>query len=115
MAYRLGYNAPGTGQYFAPEHIDMVEIGTYSEIYRFDPLTIAFDAGAGVQRSQLFGEEPGGMTPSLRFGGQVSLPLAQYIELNAEVDYYKSQLSTVTTSASWSSLAGGVSLRVLIN
>ena len=114
LGYRLGYEHASSGQYFAPQHVDMIEVGTYTEIYRFDPLTIAFDAGAGIQRAQLFGEEAGGITPALRFWGQVTLPISAYLELNSEVDYYKSQLSTVTTSARWSSLAGGLSLRLLI-
>ena len=114
LGYRLGYERASSGQYFAPQHVDMIELGTYTEIYRFDPLTIAFDAGAGVQRAQLFGEAAGEITPALRFWGQASVPLTPFVELNAEIDYYKSQLNTVTTNASWSSLAGGVSLRWLI-
>lgn len=113
-AYRLQYDHPSTGQYFAPEYVDVLELGTYAEIYRFDPLTIAVDAGVGAQRAKNFYEPVGEISPAARIWTLASLALSRYLELNGEVDYYRSQLSTVTTGASWSSLSGGVSLRWLI-
>jgi hypothetical protein len=113
--YRLQYEDAGSGKYFAPEYVDVLELGTYAEIYRFDPLTIAFDAGVGAQRAKPFGQPEGEVKPSYRLWAQVSLPMARYVDLNGEIDYYKSQLSTVATSAGWSSFAGGISLRWLIN
>ena len=113
--YRLSYNEPSTSGYFAPEHVDQLEVASYAEIYRFDPITIAIDAGVGVQRAKLFTQPPGGVTPAARFWGMLSAPLAEKVELNLEVDAYKSQLSTVATSASWSSMAAGLSLRLLID
>jgi hypothetical protein len=114
-AYRLSYAEPASGGYFAPERVDQLELGTYIELYRFDPLTIALDAGVGVQRAKLFAQPVGGVSPSARFWGMLSAPLAERLELNIEVDAYKSQLSTVATSESWSSIAGGLSLRWLID
>ena len=114
-AYRMGYEHEGSGNYFAPEFVDILELSSYTEIYRFDPVTIAFDAGVGVQRAKVFHENVGGITPAARFWGQVSIPLSQYLEIGAEIDAYKSQLSTVATSASWSSVSGGLSLRWLIS
>ncbi len=113
--YRLQYEQAGNGQYFAPEHIDVLELGTYAEIYRFDPLTIAVDAGIGAQRAKAFGQPEGGLEPTYRLWSLVTLPVGRYVDLNAEIDYYNSQLSTVATSAGWSSFAAGISLRWLIN
>ena len=113
-AYRLQYDQPGTGHYFAPEYVDALEAGTYAEIYRFDPVTIALDMGVGLQRAKAFGQVEGDVEPAYRLWSQVTLPLGRYVDLNGEVDYYKSQLSTVATSASWSSFTGGVSLHWLV-
>jgi hypothetical protein len=113
-AYRLTYEHAGSGNYFAPEFADLLEVSSYSEIYRFDPLTIAFDAGLGVQRAKLFGEATGDVTPAARLWAQLSWALSPYLELAGEVDAYKSQLSTVATSSSWNSVSGGVSVRWLI-
>ncbi len=112
--YRLQYGDAGTGLYFAPEYVDVLELGTYAEIYRMDPLTIAVDAGVGAQRAKAFGQPEGDVKPAYRLWSQVTLPLGRYVDLNGEVDYYRSQLGSVTTSASWSSVAAGVSLRWLL-
>jgi hypothetical protein len=114
-AYRLQYDDAGPGLYFAPEYVDVLEVGTYAEIYRFDPVTIAIDAGMGAQRAKSFDQPEGDVKPAYRLWSQVTVPLGRYVDLNAEVDYYKSQIAPVAaTIAGWSSLAGGVSLRWLL-
>ena len=114
-AYRLQYDDAGPGLYFAPEYVDVLELGTYAEIYRLDPVTIALDAGVGAQRAKPFGQPEGGVKPAYRLWSQVTLPLGRYVDFNGEVDFYRSQLAPVaTTSAGWSSLAAGVSLRWLL-
>lgn len=115
IGYRLQYDDAGTGQYFAPEHVDVIELGTYAESYRFDPFTIAVDAGAGLQRAKAFDLPESRVTPAYRLWAQAGYPLARYVDLHAEVDYYRSQLSTVATSAGWSSFTAGMSLRWLMN
>lgn len=112
--YQLSYDAASKAGYFAPRLVQLAEIGTYSEIYKFDPVVIAFDVGAGIQRAAAQGAELGNWQPALRGWGQLSIPLGRAVELNLETDYYKSQLSTVSTSGSWSSLMGAVSLRWLV-
>jgi hypothetical protein len=112
--YRLQYDHAGPGLYFAPEYVDVVEIGTYAEIYRFDPVTIAIDAGVGAQRAKSFNQPEGEVEPAYRLWSQVTVPLGRYVDLNGEVDFYQSQLGAVTTGAGWSSLSGGLSLRWLL-
>jgi tetratricopeptide (TPR) repeat protein len=113
-AYRLTYEHLGSGNYFAPEFVDLLELGTYSEIYRFDPLTIAFDAGVGMQRVKQFGGVVGDVTPAGRLWGQVTWPVTSHVEVSAEVDAYRSQMSTVATSSTWGSVMGGLAVRWLV-
>lgn len=115
-AYRLQYDDAGPGLYYAPEYVDVIEIGTYSEIYRFDPVTIALDAGVGAQRAKSFGQPEGDVKPAYRLWSQVTVPLGRYVDLNAEVDYYRSQLAPIATVSTdgWSSISGGLSLRWLL-
>lgn len=112
--YQLHYQAQAKAGYFAPDKAQLFEVGSYTEIYSTDPVTISFDVGAGIQRTAEHGAEFGKWTPSLRGWGMLTTPLSRAVDLNFEVDAYKSQLSTVATSASWNSLSGAVFVRWLI-
>lgn len=112
--YQLSYDSIAKAGYFAPRLVQLLEAGTYQEIYKLDPVTVAFDVGAGVQRSAEHGGELGQWKPAFRAWALLTVPLARAFELNVESDFYKSQMSTVSTSSSWSSVAGAVSVKWLV-
>lgn len=109
--YQLSYESPATAGYFAPRLVRLIEAGTYTEIYDFDPLTVALDLGAGAQQVAQHGDELGEWKPALRAWAMLTLPLARAVELNIETDWYRSQLGTVATSSTWNSLSGALSLK----
>lgn len=109
--YQLSYESAATAGYFAPRLVRLIEAGTYTEVYNFDPVTIAFDLGAGAQQTALHGGELGKWTPALRAWGMLTVPVARTVEVNVETDWYKSQLGAVATSGTWSSFSGALSLK----
>jgi tetratricopeptide repeat protein len=132
---QLSYQLPAQEGYFAPRFVRSLEVGGYGEVYRFDPLSIAFDVGVGVQRVTLFrdpgaggpggGPGPtqpgrpsaqgaGGWTAAFRGWSQVTLAIGRSVELNLETEAYRSQLDAVTSSGSWSSFSSAMFLRILI-
>ncbi|HEX6559411.1 MAG TPA: hypothetical protein VF021_08105, partial [Longimicrobiales bacterium] len=112
--FRLSYAAPARAGYFAPRMVQMVEVGMYAEVYKFEPVTISLDLGAGAQRSAAHGDVPGNWTPAFRGWGLVAVPVGRALEATLEADAYKSQLSTVATTSSWSSRSAALGLRWLI-
>jgi tetratricopeptide repeat protein len=113
--YQLSYDLPADSLgYFAPRLVQLLELGTYAEVYRIDPLTIAFDLGTGIQRSARHGAELGSWTPALRGWAQLTYPIGRAVELNLESEAYSSQAEAVTTSESWRSVSVSLSFRWLI-
>jgi hypothetical protein len=112
--YQLSYDLPAQDGYFAPRRVQILELGNYAEVYRFDPLTIAFDLGAGIQRSATHGAEFGGWSSALRGWSQLTLSLGRATELSVETEAYQSQMNAIATSGSWSSVSTAVFVRWLI-
>lgn len=111
--YQLSYRAQATTGYFAPRQAQTLQVGTYSEIYRFDPVTISFDVGAGVERVRRFDGSITGWSPAYHGWGLLTIPLARATELNFEAEAYRSQIGTVTTGTSWSSYSGALFVKWL--
>lgn len=88
---RTGYAAPSAAGYFAPERIESVEVGAYTEYYGAWPLTIALDAGAGGERIADWGGVVGGWEPAFRLWSQLSWSLSPGRELRLEAEAYETR------------------------
>ncbi len=109
----LGYAYPTAAGYFAPQRVQMVELGTYLEYEGLSPLTFALDAGAGQQRVAKQGEAPGDWIGASRLWALVSWTLKPGVRLELELEHYDSPVAgnAVTPTASWSSRSAILSLR----
>src|SRR5262249_2667990 len=68
------FDHPSATGYFAPEHVQSSEVGSYMELER-GRITWSLDLGAGVERITAFGEAPGAWDATLRGWTQVAIAL----------------------------------------
>jgi len=109
----LGYEHATAAGYFAPQRVQMVELGTYLEYEGLSPLTFALDAGAGQQRVAKQGEDIRGWTATYRLWALVSWALKPGMSLELELEHYDSPIAgnAVAPTANWSYHAATLSLR----
>ncbi len=109
----LGYEQSSSAGYFAPRRIEALELGTYFEYYAFWPLTIAVDAGIGVQRVTPFAEPARAWQGALRAWTSFAWDLQPGVQLALEIDFENSLAATAatTTSEDWRAMTALVSLR----
>jgi len=109
----LGYEHATAAGYFAPQRVQVVELGTYLEYEGLSPLTFALDAGAGHQRVAKQGEDIRGWTATYRLWALVSWALKPGMSLELELEHYDSPIAgnAVAPTANWSYHAATLSLR----
>jgi hypothetical protein len=110
---RLSYAEPSTSGYFAPRLAQVVEAGSYAEVYPSRTLMLALDIGAGVQRTALHGAPLGAWRGAFRLWALSSIALRPGRDLVLEVEAYDTALATAAavTSESWRWGSASVSLR----
>ena len=109
----LGYEHATAAGYFAPQRVQIVELGTYLEYEGLSPLTFALDAVAGQQRVAKQGEDIRGWTATYRLWALVSWALKPGMSLELELEHYDSPIAgnAVAPTANWSYHAATLSLR----
>jgi cytochrome c-type biogenesis protein CcmH/NrfG len=111
---RIAYDAPTTLGYFAPRSVQLIEAGSYTEIYA-GSVVLALDLGAGAQRIEPHDDVTGDWTRALRLWSQLSWTLRPRLSLELELEAYESQIEAVGTAANWRYGAAAVSLRWALN
>jgi tetratricopeptide repeat protein len=109
----LGYDHATAAGYFAPQRVQVAELGTYIEYEGLWPLTFALDAGAGQQRIAKQDQPAGGWISTYRLWGLVSWTLKPGVSLELEVEHYDSPVAGVgvTPTANWTYNSAMLSLR----
>lgn len=110
---RLAYAEPSLGGYFAPRLAQIVEAGTYAEVYPAPRWALALDLGAGVQRVAQHGAPLGSWRGAFRLWALSNLRLLPGRDLLLEVEAYDAPLATVAavTSEGWRWGSASLSLR----
>jgi hypothetical protein len=111
---RSRWRRPTSAGYFAPRHADLAEVGMYLERESAGPrpITVAVDAGAGVQRLEPFGAPAGAWGPAGRLWAQLAIPVGP-VQLTPELDLFRSQLGgEAATSGRWSASSLSLGVRV---
>lgn len=135
--HQIHYDTASASGYFAPWRLQVAEGGTYFEIETPGSLTLAVDAGVGVQRvaQQQTSQSPGGQPPggpppfgqppagqqthlygpwtaAFRLYAMLDVPLAPGRAFRLELDSEDSQLATTAaTSGQWRYASLTASLR----
>lgn len=105
---------PTATGYFAPERAELIDGGVEFE-REFDAVSVAIDAGAGVQRVQKGGEPMGGWARALRAWGFVAWSVAPGRQLLVEFEAYDSQVATIVqTAENWRHASVTVSFRTAL-
>lgn len=109
----LGYDHPTSAGYFAPRHVQTVELGAYIEYERLWPLTFALDAGAGQQCVTKQEEATCGWIGTFRLWALISWALKPGVHLDLELDHEDSPVAgdAATPSSEWKSNSAILSLR----
>jgi len=110
---RLAYADSSTSGYFAPRLAQMVEAGSYAEIYPSPGWMLALDLGLGVQRVAQHAAPVGAWRGAFRLWALSTLQLLPGRDLVLEVEAYDAPLATAAavTSASWRWGSASLSLR----
>jgi hypothetical protein len=110
---RLAYAEPSTSGYFAPRLAQMVEAGSYAEVYPSPGWMLALDLGAGVQRVAPHGAPVGSWRGAFRFWAHSNLRLQPGRDLVLEVEAYDAPLAAAAavTSEGWRWGSVSLSLR----
>jgi hypothetical protein len=105
---------PTATGYFAPERAELVDGGLELE-REFDAVSLALDAGAGVQRVQKAGEPIGGWARALRAWGFLAWTVAPGRQVLVEFEAYDSQVATIVqTAENWRHASVTVSFRTAL-
>lgn len=103
---------PGATGYFAPQRAELADAGLEWE-RDFDRLSVALDAGAGIQRVQKADAPMGGWARALRAWSYVGWSVAPGRQVIVEVEAYDSQLATIVrTAEKWRHASVTVSFRM---
>jgi tetratricopeptide (TPR) repeat protein len=108
---RTSYTEPSQAGYFAPARIDALDTGVYWEHYDWYPLTLALDAGGGIERITPHDGPAGAWQPALRLWSLASWRATDRAELRLELEAYRTQVAEVATSPGtwqWGSVSLGV-------
>jgi tetratricopeptide (TPR) repeat protein len=99
--------------YFAPQRVQIIELGTYFEYERLWPVTFALDAGWGQQSVTKFGEETGDWIRTIRLWALVSWELRPGTRLDLELEHSDSPVAgdAVTPTSDWKSNSAILALR----
>jgi hypothetical protein len=100
---QTAYDAPSSAGYFAPERIESLEAGGYSEYYGAWPLTLAVEAGVGVERITEWRATSASWKPAFRLWSMVAWELDSGGELRLEAEAYDTRAGTaiVPDAAAW--------------
>ncbi|MBI2535615.1 MAG: tetratricopeptide repeat protein [Gemmatimonadetes bacterium] len=109
----LAYDEPSSSGYFAPRLAQMVEAGSYAEVYPLPRWAVALDLGAGVQRVAQHGAPAGSWRGAFRLWALSSLRLQPGRDLVLELEAYDAPLATAAavTSEGWRWGSASLSLR----
>ncbi len=111
---RIGNSLPTATGYFAPERAELADAGVEFE-REFDHVSLALDAGAGLQRVQKAGKAMGGWARALRVWSYVAWSVAPGRQVVFELEAYDSQDATIVqTSERWRHASFTVSVRVAL-
>jgi tetratricopeptide (TPR) repeat protein len=107
------HSNPAVQGYFAPQHVQMADIGLEFE-REYDRATIAFDAGGGVQRFQRAPQPAlGSWAPALRVWGLVAWDMGRRQQILLELESYDSRVSdSIVVTDRWRYTSLTASLRV---
>jgi tetratricopeptide (TPR) repeat protein len=94
---RMGYARDSDAGYFAPQAIEAVEVGAYTEHYGLWPLVLAFDAGVGAERITHWVLPRGGWERAFRFWSLVSWTVSPGRELRLEAEAYDTRAGAALT------------------
>jgi hypothetical protein len=113
FAARSAYADPTDAGYFAFERADALEATAYWESERWWPLSIAVDAGAGVERVARFGEVAAGWKPAGRLWSMLGYE-RERTALRIEVEATESRAgeTAAATAAAWRSASLSLSLAI---
>lgn len=111
----LSYGNATSLAYFAPRYVRTAELTTYAERELGD-MTIALDAGAGMQRVAAWTDFPSDWSPALRGWMQLLKPLGDRVALGMEAEVYDARVGAEMPSFAlpegrWTYLGGRVGLR----
>lgn len=88
----LTYDEPAAVGYFAPARVQMMELASYVEWYRWWPVVVALDVGGGVQRVTRHGAAADDWRRALRLWSLLSWAVRPGREVRLEVEGYESVL-----------------------
>lgn len=110
---RLAYAEPSSSGYFAPRLAQIVEAGSYAEVYPSPSWTLGLDVGAGVQRVAQHGAPAGSWRGAFRLWARSDVRLQPGRDLVLEVEAYDAPLATAAavTSEGWRWGSASLSLR----
>ncbi len=110
---RLAYAEPSSSGYFAPRLAQVVEMGSYAEVYPSRDWTLALDVGAGVQRAAQHGAPVGSWRGAFRLWALSSVRLQPGRDLVLELEAYDAPLASAAavTSGGWRWGSASLSLR----
>jgi hypothetical protein len=114
--HRIGYQRGSTAGYFAPAHVQTVELGTYRELEGDGAVSLALDLGAGAQRIALQRATAGPWKLALRGWATVAVILSPALTWRTELEAYSAPFAPAgaVTSPGWKygALSTGVQVRL---